>query len=210
MPDDAIIPPVRAGSIESELTVDYGDSYGKSFTATGEHNWTFDLFAYADITGLDEGPDYPYVAQANGHTLRIETDYTWNHRVYNGEERNTLSFEEVAYRGTTRRETVYWTRCGYYDLDPSLKVTRVGNERQQYKYRERAEKDIPHKKPYDLSNYTAYDGEQMVRKLHTGVLGPTVGAELAELIEMDSPDHAVRYDEYQHPNTEDSPTPADD
>jgi len=207
----AIIPPVRAGTMESTLNIEYdheNNGYG-GFTATGEHVWQFDSRAYHEMTGLDLGGNYPYVHQENGHSLRIVTEYTWYHSTYDDEDSYTLSIEEVAYRGTTRRENVYWTKAGYYDLDETLHVERVGQERQQYAYRERSEEDVPHRDVTDLDGHVAYSGEQLVRKLHSGILGTTLAHRLDDLIIADSPDSAIRPDTYQQ-NANTSPSPADD
>jgi hypothetical protein len=209
--ETAIIPPVRAGWIESELDFEYDhEGEGKGgFEATGVHEWQFDMGAYDDLTGLHIGGDCPYVAQENGHSLRIVTDYKWNHSTYNNEDSYTLSIEEVAYRGTTRQKKVYWTMGGYYELDKNLRVERIGQEPQQYAYRERSDEHIPHRKVADIKEYVGYTGEQVVRKLHTGVLGPTVCSRLDDLIQADSPDDAIQPETYQQ-STDSSPTSADD
>jgi hypothetical protein len=207
----AIIPPVRAGTIESCIDFEYDhedDGYG-GFTATGEHTWQFDSRAYHELTGLDLGGDYPWVKQENGHSLRIVTEYRWSHSTYNGDS-YTLTIEEVAYRGSTSRDEVYWTRGGYYRLDENLRVKRVGEERQQYHYRERTDEEIPHREITDLEGHVAYSGEQFTRKLHSGILGTTLSHRLDDLIQADSPDEAIRPDTYQQNHNNHEATPADD
>jgi len=193
--DNAIIPPVRAGTIESSLEFEYDEN---GFNAVGEHCWMFDGGAYADRTGLDLGRDYPYVRQENGHTLRIRTEYSWGEYERDGEKRYSLDIEQEAVRGITSIDTVFYTRCGYYRLDSELNITRSGEERQQWRVRERIDKDIPHYDTPDLDGLTVDNGEQLVRGLHNGRWGPTVEKQLHDVIVRDCPDDALSVDEYDH------------
>lgn len=198
--EEIIIPPVRAGEIESELSFEYDhDRLGDGgFEAVGEHSWTFDWRAYCDHTGLDLGGDYPYVPQENGHTLRIRTEYRWTV----SDSKYTLSIEQKAVRGVTSIDDVFYTRCGYYRLDDELNVVRSKQERQQYRYRERADEDIPHRDVFDLDGVSVDSGEQLVWGLHSGRFGPCIHDQLATLIKYDSPDDAVTPDEYSHATDE--------
>lgn len=209
--EDSIIPPVRAGEINSSLEINYDhEQCGEGgFEATSVHRWQFDSRQYFNLTGLDLGQNYPYVHQENGHALRIVTDYRWSHSTYNGEDKYTLSFEQRAVRGSTNIHTTYWTRCGYYRFDEDLNHTRMGAEKQPYRIRE-SDVDVDHHLPYDIGDHIAYSGEQLVRKLHSGILGPTLAAQFNLLLEMDSPDDALTVDEYRAPNTHTTPVPAND
>jgi hypothetical protein len=207
MNDDTVIPPVEAGQIESSLEFEYDhERYGDGgFEATGEHAWTFDTSAYHAHTGLDIGADLPYVAQANGHTLRIVTEYVWMHSEYNGTS-YSLGVKQTAYRGTTSYDAVYWTRWAHYKLEPlndssELIITRCSDEKQRYRMRE-SEKDVPHKGALDLTDIAVENSMQFVRDLHNGVWGEEVRDQLQALIVADSPDDARPADTYISTETE--------
>lgn len=208
--DVAIIPPVRTGTIESSIDFEYDHSNTTCFEATGTLEWNFDLGAYYELTGLDIGGDYPYVSQEGNYPLRIVTEYSWMHSDYNDKESYTLSIEEVAYSGNTRREFIHWTQNGGYDLDENMCVTRTYNDRQQYRYRT-ADVSVEHRDIPQLEGHIAYDGEQFVRKLHSGVLGPTNGQRLFDLLKADSPDNALTVEQYEGTEPiEQSPTATGD
>lgn len=208
---DAVIPPVRAGTIEHSIDVEYDHYQGGEggFEATGEHAWEFDLTAYADLTGMDIGDDYPYVAQENGHTLRITTDYRWRHSTLHDVDNYTLGIETIAWRGTTSYDDIFWTMGGYYDLDEDLEVVKVAEEKQEYRIRDHYDEDVPHHSPHDVGRETFHSGEQFVYALHSGRLGPSPHDQLQRLIEADSPDEAQPVDAFEG-NLQDSPAPADD
>lgn len=209
--EDSIIPPVRTGEISSELDIEYDhEQCGEGgFEATSVHRWQFDSRQYFNLTDLDLGQNYPYVHQENGHTLRIVTDYRWSHSTYNNEDKYTLSLEQKAVRGSTSIHTTYWTRCGYYRFDEDLSHVRTGEEKQQYRIRE-GDVDVLHHSPYGLKGHVVASGEQLVRKLHSGILGPPLFDQFHNLLVMDSPDDALTVDEYQSTPTTTSSAPADD
>ncbi len=200
--DDAVIPPVRAGTIDEELSFEYnhGD-YGKGgFTADGVLAWQFDLGAYADYTGMDIGGEYPYVAQANGHQLRVVTEYTWMYSTYS--ESYSLGVEQIAYRGTTTRDDVFWTMGCDYSMDESLTVEGVRQEQQRYRIRE-SDDEIDHKAPpRDVMGMAFDSGEAFVRALHSGRVGPTVEEQLEACLRRDSPDGATPASTYAAAETD--------
>lgn len=199
--DATIIPPVRAGEVTSSLDIEYEhEQNGRGgFEAKSVHEWTFDSRQYIRLTGLDLGADYPWVPQENGHTIRIVTDYKWYRSTYHDEPTYTLSMEQYAYRGTTKRDSVYWTRAGYWRLNEDKEVGEPQTERQPYHARETDDEDIPHFGPIrGLTGYVATSGEQLVRQLHSGSVGLTVRQQLRDALEADSPDDAITVGEYQN------------
>jgi hypothetical protein len=197
-----IIPPVEAGNVESTVSINYQhDRNGAGgFEARTEHTWTFDHEPYHALTGLSLGGDCPVVHQANGHVLRVITDYKWTHSSLNGDS-YILGIEAKGVKGT-HRYTHYWTMSGFYDLERTdddqldgLVVTNVGTERQAYRQRQ-ADREIPHEQPQDIRGEVVQSGEQLVYKLHHGLLGSSPQAKLQRLIEMDSPDEAIPVSEY--------------
>jgi len=207
---ETVIPPVQAGTTNSELSFEYDhDQHGVGgFEATSTHAWTFDSRDYHELTDLDIGSDYPYVHQENGHSLRIVTEYDWYHSTFHDEETYTLEMEQWAYRGTTSRKSVYWTRSGSWRLDESLTIGDPQTGRQQYHAREtyaksssdKSDEDdtIPHFGPYrGLDGETVTSGPSLVRKLHAGVLGLSVAQQFRDILEADSPDDAIPVSEYK-------------
>lgn len=199
--DATVIPPVRAGEIGSciEFEYDHHQLGRGGFEAHSRHEWTFDSKAYTSLTDLGLGSDHPYVHQENGHTLRIVTEYRWSKSTFHDEPTYTLSMEQYAYRGTTKRDSVYWTRAGYWRLNEDREVGEPQTERQPYHARETYDRDIPHFGPIrGLTGYVATSGEQLVRQLHSGSVGLTVRQQLRDALEADSPDDAVTVGEYQN------------
>lgn len=211
--DDTVIPPVEAGTIESTVSVDYDVDrlqITDGFTATGEHVWEFDLDAYVRATGLDLGADYPRVPQENGHSLRLVTDYRFSESDYLDETTYTLIIEQRGFRGTTRRDEMFFTRCGYYRLDSAMVVGEGQPDRQPYQERVQINRDVPHFDPYELQAPKVSSGEELVYGLHSGRFGPPVHERLAELIGFDSPAEAVPVEHIdQQSDSETTATSAD-
>ena len=184
MTEKAVIPPVQAGSVNSSIDINYGSQRGVC-EARSRHEWTFDISAYAQQTRLDIGKNYPYVAQENGHVLAVITEIRVAERSNGG---YTVWVEQEAVRGLTSYNDVFWSKSGGYDLDQDLVVEDTFNEKQQYKYRE---KDVPQRKLPQYNGTTFTSIEQMVNKLHNHP-DQYYHDTLQEIIEMDSPDHALK------------------
>jgi hypothetical protein len=211
---ESVIPPVRAGKINSSLDFEYDHhQYGEGgFKATGIHEWTFDFDAYVELTGLDIGADHPWVVQENGHTLRIVTEYQWMYSDYNGDS-YTCNVESKAMRGSYSPE-YYFTRAGHYQFDGEMVLEKTVDERQPH-IMARDSNEIEHFPIWtvnvdgsqsessitDASSETSavesvHSGEEFVRGLHNGVFGPPVRARLHDLLVEDSPTDAVPVHEY--------------
>jgi len=192
-----IIPPVDAGTIESSLQIEYDhDRLGHGgFEATSEHVWEFDSRQFSSATGLDIGGD-TYVHQENGHSLRVETAYTFSRSTYNDTVSYTLSMDLVGYRGTYNRDAVYITSAGFIELDENHCGMAVTDERPRHGDDTTT---VSAELLYDdvVDEYYR-DGEALVRQLHEGFVGPTVREYIRKLIACDSPDDAVAVETYKH------------
>ena len=184
MTEKAVIPPVQAGTINSSIDINYGSQRGVC-EALSHHEWTFDSSAYAQQTGLDIGKNYPYVAQENGHVLAVVTEIRVAERSNGG---YTVWVEQEAVRGLTSYNDVFWSANGGYDLDENLAVEDIFNERQQYKYRE---KEIPQRDVLTEGMISFNSLEDMIYHLHNNP-HQYIYDTLQEIIEMDSPDHALK------------------
>jgi hypothetical protein len=193
---ESVIPPVRAGKINSSLDFEYDHhQYGEGgFKATGVHEWTFDLSAYTELTGLDIGADLPYVEQENGHSLRIVTEYKWMFSDVGGES-YTCNVESKAMRGSYSPE-YYFTRAGHYQFDGEKELEKTVDERQPH-IMARDSDDIEHFPIWTVNVEDVHSGEEFVRGLHNGVYGPPVRARLHDLLVTDSPPDADTVDVYQ-------------
>jgi hypothetical protein len=195
---ESVIPPVRAGKINSSLDFEYDHhQYGEGgFKATGVYEWTFDIDAYVELTGLDIGADNPYVEQTNRHTLRITTDYTWMYSDYNGDSYTcNVESKAMATKGTPS-PTYYFTRAGHYRFDGGKKLEKTVTERQPH-VMARDEDEIDHRPIHTVGVESVHSGEEFVRGLHNGVYGPPVRARLHDLLVADSPPDADTVDVYQ-------------
>ena len=184
MTEKAVIPPVQAGSVNSSIDINYGSQRGVC-EARSRHEWTFDHSAYAQQTRLDIGKNYPYVAQENGHVLAVVTEIRVAERSNGG---YTVWVEQEAVRGLTSYNDVFWSANGGYDLDENLAVEDIFNERQQYKYRE---KEIPQRDVLTEGMISFNSLEDMIYHLHNNP-HESIYETLSEIIEMDSPDHALK------------------
>ena len=184
MTEKAVIPPVQAGSVNSSIDINYGSQRGVC-EARSRHEWTFDINAYAQQTGLDIGKNYPYVAQENGHVLAVVTEIRVAERSNGG---YTVWVEQEAVRGLTSYNDVFWSKSGGYELDETLVVEDIFNEKQQYKYRE---KDVPQREMKTAPQISFESIETFIYHLHNNP-HKSIYDTLQEIIEMDSPDHALK------------------
>jgi len=184
MTEKAVIPPVQAGSVNSSIDINYGSQRGVC-EARSRHEWTFDHSAYSQQTGLSIGADHPYVAQENGHVLAVVTEIRVAERSNGG---YMVWLEQEAVRGLTSYNDVFWSANGGYDLDENLAVEDIFNERQQYKYRE---KEIPQREMKTAPQISFESIEAFIYHLHNNP-HESIYETLQEIIEMDSPDHALK------------------
>jgi len=204
---DSVIPPVEAGTINSSIEIEYSASRGDAsrgsasqnsepipnvIEATNDYAWQFDSSAYFEHTGLDIGGEYPYVAQENGHTIRVVTDLRVDYYESSSNDPYTVAVEQKAVRGTTHWE-YFWTRNGFYDLNEELEVTNTYQERQPYRQRN---SDIPHYELPNLDRVEFESTEDIVYSILHGRYGSSMKELLQEAIEMDSPDEAIPASQY--------------
>ena len=201
MTEKAVIPPVQAGSVNSSIDINYGSQRGVC-EARSRHEWTFDHSAYSQQTGLSIGADHPYVAQENGHVLAVVTEIRVAERSNGG---YMVWVEQEAVRGLTSYNDVFWSANGGYDLDENLAVEDIFNERQQYKYRE---KEIPQRDVLTEGMISFNSLEDMMYHLHNNP-HESIYDTLQEIIEMDSPDHAVTVSELNQPEATEPTAQAD-
>jgi len=199
---DSIIPPVTAGTINSSLDIEYHGRRESGYTtATSEHAWQFDCGAYAEQTELDLGGDYPYIAQENGHTLRLLTEITVSER--GGDNTYSITIERKAVRGITRHERVFWTACGHYSLayndsDGRYDIDHESQEKQPYRIREYDE-DVDHRDIFRRSGSHYESLYAFLNEIHSRPHGESPLTVLAWIIRRDSPDDAISADDYEHP-----------
>jgi len=191
-----IIPPVRAGRVQSSIDFDYsGYKDEESFSAHGVHKWEFDYDAYYQQTGLDLGRDYPYVHQENGHTLEVQTDYTWMRSTLHDKHSYTLSVEQYGISHKRSAPNCYYVQNGSYRLDDNCVVVSQQDERAPYRVR-KSDTDIDVRSPRKLIDERFKNGEDAVRAIHSGTVGASVLGKLHEVLVYDSPDDAVTADTY--------------
>jgi hypothetical protein len=211
--DTAVIPPVRAGKVQSSIDFDYsGHEDGESFSAHGSHEWTFDSRTYYKQTGLDIGGDYPYVRQENGHTLEVHTDYEWMASEIHDTPNYTLSIERYGVSHRRGAPNCYYVQNGYYRLDEDFTIVSQSNERAPYVVRE-SNNDTKVFSPHPLVGESFDSGETAVRAIHSGTVGPSVLGRLHDVLVYDSPEDAIIADTYLSRHDEQgNPTeaPADD
>jgi len=187
MTEKAVIPPVQAGTINSSIDINYGSQRGVC-EARSRHEWTFDHSAYSQQTGLSIGADHPYVAQENGHVLAVVTEIRVAERSNGG---YTVWVEQEAVRGLTSYREVFWSKSGGYELDENIHLNSLNdifNEKQQYKYRE---KDVPQRDVQQLETMSFESIEAFIYHLHHNP-HQSIYETVQEIIEMDSPDHALK------------------
>ena len=204
MTEKAVIPPVQAGRVNSSIDINYG-SQRDICEARSRHEWTFDISAYAKQTGLDIGKNYPYVAQENGHVLAVITEIRVAERSNGG---YTVWVEQEAVRGLTSYREVFWSKSGGYELDENIHLNSLNdifNEKQQYKYRE---KDVPQRDVQQLETMSFESIEAFIYHLHNNP-HESIYDTLQEIIEMDSPDHAVTVSELNQPEATEPTAQAD-
>lgn len=197
MTDETIIPPVRAGTLESSLEIEYDhEQYGKGgFTGTGVHEWTFDGMEYYKLTDVDVSE--AYVPQENGHSLRVVTEYTWMRSEYNGTS-YTLNVETKGMRGS-HSPTYYFTRTGHYRIEGDLpaEINRTAHDKQPFRQRE---SETDHFDITVLTGHIVEDGETFVRRLHNGEWGnvETPREEIQLLLDYDTPVDALTVEQFKN------------
>jgi hypothetical protein len=211
--DTTVIPPVDTGDREHSLDVEYKSRAGRyHWRARGTHAWTFNGRAYYDATDLDEGSDYPYVGQANGHRLAVVRDFRHVDAasLANPQSGDTIAVfvEEDGVRGTTSYE-YFWSLEGSYTLEYGTvedtdDVWQVTDNR--------TDSDEEHASlPHLTGNY--YESpDAFVRQFHTGAIAtvPTPDELYARLLQADTPDDAITVSEYHSQHGDAATTPADD
>jgi len=197
--NESIIPPVAAGTISSCLDIEPSSRRENTYmTATSEHEWQFDLDGYAAVTGLDIGGDYPYVAQENGHSLRLITEMDVREQA----DGFAIHIERKAVRGTTSYTSVFWTAGAHYDVvrndDGTLRINRESQESQPYRIRA-SDTEVEHRDIFRHSGKFFDSLYDLLNEIHSRPHGNSPVTELQRMIDRDSAADAIPADEYEHP-----------